>query len=267
MRLFGYNIAAELINILIAITVLYLSVATRPRRTAVFSVVYYGLIASVVNIVLHIAAVGLSEMTAVVSKFWYKSIVFGYYVSYLVVLMLLVAYMNLLTLKQRERIENLYAAVLMFSGCYVIIVGTVFASGLYIGKNISGHYMLTPLFNINLVLGIAAILLVALTSFANRNGIPRVMVTYIRLFVPIELGLMVIQLLMPRVIFLSVTYTIPFFLVYIVFHSILFDEVTGCQDRGALESHYSSLIKKNKKFVICYIKLPRMEYVDNEDIV
>ena len=72
MLINGFNIAAERVDLLIALVMLYLTVATKPRRTAVLSVVFYGQILSVVNIFLHMASIFLLSFDTALEGFLFR---------------------------------------------------------------------------------------------------------------------------------------------------------------------------------------------------
>ena len=98
----GYNIAAEEVDLIFAIAVFYLTVVSRPRQTAVFSVVFYGQLLSIVNIVLHISSILLLDFSTSLQGIAFRIVVMLYYVSYLGILTHLFSYIHLLSVKQRE---------------------------------------------------------------------------------------------------------------------------------------------------------------------
>lgn len=266
MILNGFNIAAEEVMFLIAISILYLTVVSRPRQTAVFSVVFYGQIISVINILLHVGCIYFINITTSIQGIVFRVVVMLYYFTYLGILTHLFSYIHLLSLKQRENQDILNITNIIFAAVYAVVVGSVYLSDGYV-TIVDGEYRFTSLFNINLYLALIEVFLVASSVIINRSGIPKIFMKYIGLFVPLEIVLLVVQIFNPRYVFLSVTYVLPFILCYIVFHSILFDEVTGCQNKMAFQSHFQTLKFKNKNFMVVGIKFPRLEIVDNIELM
>ncbi len=265
MSINGFNIAAERIDLLIAIALLYLTVVTRPKRTAVLSVVFYGQILSIVNIVFHIAVIWLIHFTTTTEGILFRVCVFVYYISYLAILLLIFSYIHLLSLDQREDLTNLHRVAILFSASYLLVVGCIFFTDGYIVLK-DGVYQFTNLFGVNIIFALADVLLVICSVAANCLGIPKVLMKFLYVFIPFETALLVFQLLRPNYVFLSVTYVLPLIMCFIIFHSNSFDEVTGCQNKQAFDSHYTSLIRKNKSFTTIFMKLPRLEIVDNAEI-
>lgn len=269
MLINGFNIAAERVDLLIALVMLYLTVATKPRRTAVLSVVFYGQILSVANIILHMASIFLLSFDTALEGFLFRMSVLFYYVTYLGILVLLFSYIHLLSLKQRENLDTLNVVVIVFIAIYMVVVGGVFISDSYVTV-IDGAYKFTEWFYVNVWFALLDVVLIVLSTFQNRNEIPRVLMNLIFIFVPFEVLTLVIQMIQPQYVILSVTYVVPFMLCYITFHSILYDEVTGCQNKQAFEAHLLSLQKKSKNgkhIGFIYIKFPRLEVVDNYELM
>ena len=267
MDINGFNIAAERVLLLIALTMLYLTVASRPKRTAVLSVIFYGQILSIANIILHIACIAQLRFDTAFEGFMFRMTVMLYYVTYLGILVLLFSYIHLLSLKQRENLDVLNMIVTIFSGIYLIVVGIVFFTDSYITL-VDGVYEFTPFFNVHMVFSLIDVGLVVGSAVYNRKEIPRVLMNLIYMFVPFETGVLVLQMVRFHFCFLSVTYVVPFMLCYIIFHSILYDEVTGCQNKQAFESHLISLnSKKNTNPAFIFVKFPRLEIVDNYELM
>lgn len=267
MYINGFNIAAERIDLLIALTMLYLTVATKPRRTAVLSVVFYGQILSVLNIFFHMTSIWLLHFQTALEGFLFRMSVMLYYVTYLGILVLLFSYIHLLSLKQRENMDVLNIIVMFFSGVYMLVVGGVYITDSYIAV-VDGVYCFTDLYYINLFFSLFDVMLVIGSTVYNRREIPRVLMNLIFLFVPFETLALIIQMIQPQYVILSITYVVPFMLCYVVFHSILYDEVTGCQNKQAFEAHLLSLAKKqNKEVAFIYVKFPRLEVVDNSELM
>ncbi|SCY31514.1 EAL domain, c-di-GMP-specific phosphodiesterase class I (or its enzymatically inactive variant) [Pseudobutyrivibrio sp. AR14] len=266
MNFNGYNVAAEEVGLIFALAVFYLTVVSRPRQTAVFSVVFYGQLLSIVNIVFHMASILLLDFSTSLQGIVFRLVVMLYYVSYLGILIHLFSYVHLLSVKQRENRDFLNILIIFLAGAYMVFVGGVYITDSYI-KIVNDRYVFTNLFNCNIIFAIVNLLIVTVSVVANREAIPKIVMKYLYLFIPVELGLLGIQLLYPKYVFLNVTYVLPFILCYIIFHSILFDEVTGCQNKLAFESHFCTLKAKNKQCTIIYIKLPKLEIVQNIELM
>ena len=77
----GYNIAAEEVVFIIAIAMLYITVVSRPRQTAVFSVVFYGQILGIINIVLHISSILMLDFSTSFQGWAFRMVVMLYYLG------------------------------------------------------------------------------------------------------------------------------------------------------------------------------------------
>ena len=265
MLINGFNIAAERVDLLIALTMLYLTAVTKPRRTAVLSVVFYGQLLSVANILLHMSCIWQLRFNTAMGGLIFRMTVLFYYATYLGILVLLFSYIHLLSFKQRDNLDGLNIIVMVFIGLYLLVVGGVFISDSYITV-VDGVHIFTDWFSINLWFALLDVALVVASTVQNKKEIPRVLMNLIFLFVPFETMALIIQMIQPQYVVLSVTYVIPFMLCYVIFHSILYDEVTGCQNKQAFEAHLLS-IKKNKKVGFIYIKFPRLETVNNYELM
>jgi len=267
MNINGFNIAAERIDLLIALAMLYLTVVTRPRRTAVFSVILYGQIFSVVNIALHCLSIMMLSFDTALEGLVFRVAVMLYYATYLVVLLLLFSYIHLLSQKNRENMDLLNGIVVGFSTVYIVVVGAIYITDSYITQ-VEDKYIFSKYFNINLYFALATVLLVVITTIRNRKEIAQVLMQVIYFFVPFEIIILIIQLLQPQIVFLSITYVLPFMLCYVVFHSILYDEVTGCQNKQAFEAHLMSIASKpDANYAFIYMKFPRLELADNYEFM
>lgn len=262
----GYSIAAEAIDFIVALAIFYLTVVSRPRQTAVFSVVFYGQITGIINIILHVTAIKLIDFSTTSQGVIFRLIVLLYYVTYLGILTHLFSYIHLLSIKQRENLDVLNITLISFATVYAVVVGAIYLSDRYL-TIIDGRYYFSSLFNINIYFGIIDVIMVTISVIANRGAIPKIIMKLFWIYVPWETLLLIAQIMVPRCVFLSITYVLPFILCYTVFHSILFDEVTGCQNKMAFESHFQSLKAKGKEYTIIYIKFPRLEIVDNIELM
>lgn len=262
----GYNIAAEEVVFIIAIAMFYITVVSRPRQTAVFSVVFYGQILGIINILLHIASIFMLDFSTSFQGWAFRMVVMLYYVSYLGVLTHLFSYIHLLSIKQRDNRDVLNILIIIMAGFYLLFVGAVYFTDGYI-KIAGDSYVFTNRYNINIVFAIVDLILVTMSLIINRDGIPKIFIKYLAIFLPGELVLLILQLAYPKYVFLSITYVLPFMLCYTVFHSILFDEVTGCQNKLAFESHFCTMQAKKKNCTVVYIKFPRLEIVDNMELM
>ncbi len=262
----GFNIAAERVNLLIALTMLYMTVATKPRRTTGLSVVFYGQVLSVINIILHMACIWFIDFSTATGGFIFRITVLLFYATYLGILVLLFTYIHLLSLKQRENLDTLNLAVIAFSAVYIIVVLCIFLTDSYITV-VDDQYRFTSLFYINIAFALADVVLVICSAVANRKGIPRVLIKLLYMFVPFETIVLIIQLIQPQFVILSVTYVVPFMLCYIIFHSNIYDEITGCQNKQAFESHIALSKKAKAKNSYVYIMFPRFRNADSVELL
>ncbi len=262
----GFNIAAEWIDLLIALTMLYLTVATKPRRTTVLSVVQYGQIFSVVNIVLHIICIRTVGYTTMFGGIVFRLFVMLYYASYLAILVLLFSYIHLLSLKQRENIDSLNIVVFVFSCIYALGVGGVFLTDSYITV-VDGVTKFTSLFNINVYFAFVIVAMIIGSTIMNRREIPRVLLKLMYVISPFQILILVAQVFQPQYVVLSITYVLPFLLCYCVFHGVIYDEVTGCQNKEAFDSHLGSVAKSSHDYSFVYIRFPRLSILDSVEVL
>jgi hypothetical protein len=80
-----------------------------------------------------------------------------------------------------------------------------------------------------------------------------------------EILILAVQAVFPEVIFLSSSYVLLMLIFYIMFHSTLFNEATGCQTGYAFESRFSDNVRSRKKFYVGYAIIPAMNHATDEE--
>ncbi len=261
----GYNMAAEMVVFLIVAMLIILMMASRPKITPLLKVMVTGFVAAEINIVFEVLCITRSDDYMYVQSTDYFVIMIIYYVSYLVSILCTFSYINLLSQKRREQISQMTYMLVLFSGIYILVVLYYILTNQVIDL-VNGVGVLTKYYQTNLNFGIVAQLCTIVAIIINRKYMPKIIVKFSMFFALIIIALLIVQMIIPKNLIMSVTMVGPLMLYYVMFHSIRYDEVTGCQDKASFESHIAINMMLKKKFYTVFIEFPRMKYVEQRDI-
>ncbi|MCR4695325.1 MAG: EAL domain-containing protein [Pseudobutyrivibrio sp.] len=254
----GFNVAAEGISLVLAIIMVYLAIATRPKKSRGFYIFLAGGIVSCINMVFHIALIVFLRGAVIIKSLPYRLLVSGYYITYLIILLMIFSYAFGLAYRGKGSTGSLVIFCFSFSTVYLVVAAIIIASGTYM--HIIGNFVrLSNHFYFNVVFGILDAVAIGLMTIHNKEMIPQVVRRYVGVSFFAEIILLLAQLYQPRTVFLGITFVLPLLLCYILFHASIFDELTGCQGKPALENHFNQVSKKCKGCTVIYVRFPRLQ--------
>lgn len=264
-----YNIISEYITLTLSLLILYLMVSTYPRRTNIYIVDFLGIIFSIVEIVLFRIMLALTQTPSSYNPWIFNSICMLFFMVYSTILCLIYAYIDQLSFKQRQFRKKLLQKTFRFSLLSAVVYAVLLFSGkMYVVT--PEQIIFTPWFNVYLLFGMLACITTLVNSVIHRDSIARKMYFFIIVFCPFDLALLIFQFIRHDIIFFSITYFVPFFLFYILFHSNSYDEISGCQNSYSYTSRFMENVRLHRKFLIIYVEFPRyihLEHSYNKKII
>jgi len=261
MYLSGYNVVGELISFILAILVLFLMVNSNPRRTKLLIFDRIGIVVSIVAIWIQIALAVFCSYPERYNKRLFDGLCLSYLILYMIVLILLISYINLLDAKNWLHARGYIWTVAVSSVMYLVIVVSLLQAGkMY---EVTGQGIRFRLFMPTyLSFGMAACLLCLIINWLGRKTFPKIVNKYITIFVLADFALLVLQLRHQEMIFSSLTYVLPFMIFYVMLHNNPYDGFTGCQNKEALDAVVARCIQRHLEFSLIYIVLPQIKKMD-----
>ena len=263
-----YNYIGEFAGLLMAGLLLFVMVYTKPKRTYVYRYIFNGLIWSVFSILVQISIVMVANNP---DRFYNRYLFMGQLLAFLLlyngILYYIFSYVNMMSIVRRQQRKEFVLMYIVLSFLYLMSVAIEIASrGLYEvkldGIDIS-HFT-----RFYCSAGIICAMVCFNASITNRKNISRVIWHAVCLFVPIDLVILISQIISvgtSHTIYSATTYVPIFALGYLMFHSVPYDEVTGCQSVYALDAFISKYTGR-KRFYISFLTvfLPGVEAVSND---
>jgi EAL domain-containing protein (putative c-di-GMP-specific phosphodiesterase class I) len=144
--------------------------------------------------------------------------------------------------------STLYYATLTYSGkTYVYDVNSI---------------ALTHYFDVYILFGLFAAFACLVITFINREHVIKIVMSYISFFVPLDALLLIVQYIYSQTEFISLTYTMPFVIFYILFHSNPYDEITGCQSSYSFETQFIHARILRRNYMIVAVITPKGQILD-----
>ncbi|WP_026516979.1 EAL domain-containing protein [Butyrivibrio sp. MC2021] len=263
-----YNYIGEFAGLLMAGLLLFVMLYTKPKRTFVYRYVFNGIIWSIFSILVQISIIMVANNP---DKFYNRYLFMAQLLVFLLlyngILYYIFSYVNMMSIVRRQQRKEFLLMYIVLSFLYLMSVAIEIASrGLYHmeldGIDIS-HFT-----RFYCSAGIICALVCFNASITNRKNISRVIWHAVCLFVPMDLIMLVGQIVTvgrAHTVFSATTYVPIFALGYLMFHSVPYDEVTGCQSVYALDAFVSKNTGR-KRYYISYllIFLPGVEAVSND---
>lgn len=263
-----YNYIGEFAGLLMAGLLLFVMLYTKPKRTFVYRYVFNGIIWSIFSILVQISIIMVANNP---DKFYNRYLFMAQLLVFLLlyngILYYIFSYVNMMSIVRRQQRKEFLLMYIALSFLYLMSVAIEIASrGLY-------HMELDGIDISNFTrfycsAGIICALVCFNASITNRKNISRVIWHAVCLFVPMDLIILVGQIVTvgrAHTVFSATTYVPIFALGYLMFHSVPYDEVTGCQSVYALDAFVSKNTGR-KRYYISYLSifLPGVEAVSND---
>ncbi|WP_026526912.1 EAL domain-containing protein [Butyrivibrio sp. VCD2006] len=253
-----YDIIGEYASLLLALLLLIFMSLTKPKKSKSFKFLVMGLLASIVATTLQIIIVEVaSNVTSYYNRESFTVLLAMFLCIYAVIQVLIFNYINLLSerrLKKRSVIIMLYIVVALFyfSGSVFQIV----MKSLYYVR--TDGIDITQFTRFYSLMGIFCAIVCFIVVMIRRRSIARIVIRGVFIVVPLVVLVLFLQILDKRSIFSASTYVIPLVAFYLLFHSNPYDEETGCQSIGSLESRFLTNIRTNRIFYLAYIDFPQL---------
>ena len=252
------NVYGEISSITLGGLVLFFMLYSNPRKTIGYFIDFLGIIVGIIGscTLLYLGHSANGSIFHTPTTVLLSFILYG--VCYITILNLIMTYIYYLARGSKYKKEA-WASGIIFSVLYTVIGFTYFSI-------IHGFHNPFPTDIILLqkfilfcsAFGISACIVVQIITFLNKNCLPKVIVLCMQVF-SVSLGFtLILQAIVLKNIFISLTYTIPFMASYLLFHSNPYDEETGTQNGDPLNTKISDSIKKHRNFIVVFISIPQL---------
>lgn len=264
-----YNYIGEVAGLFMSVLLLFVMLYIKPKRTYIFKYIFYGNILSIIAECIQISIVIVANNP---EKYYHRNLFITQLLAFLIVyngiLFFIFAYVNMMSIVRRSQKKEFMYMYVFFSAVYVFgIIVEIASYGLYT-LMIDG-IDLRHFTRFYASAGIVCAVVSFIASVFNRRDISRVTWHAVCLFVPIELIILILQMIYVVrgfSIFSAITYAPIFMLGFLMFHNVPFDEISGSQNAYALEAYLERNMWK-KKIYIAYVilKTPDVESFVNAD--
>ncbi len=255
----------ELISFTLAMLVLFLMMHSNPRRTRLFIFDKAGIWVSMVAIWVQIILAVYCKHPEYYQKWVFDSLCLVYLILYMVLLILLISYINLLDIKNWIYARGYLWTVGVCSVMYLAVVISLLEAGkMY--EVTEGTIRFRWFMPTYLGFGIVSCMMCLIINHFGRTSLPKIVRTYIKIFVWSDFVLLILQLRHQEVIFSSLTYVLPFTIFYVMLHNNPYDGPSGCQGKDAFDAIVARHVKGAKEFVVIYISLPQLLKLDEGGI-
>ncbi len=249
---------------------LFAMLYTKPRKTFVYKYVFRGVLLSIAAILMQASIV----FTANNPDLYYNRILFmvqlvTFLLLYNGILFCIFSYVNFMSIIRRNQRREFIVMYGCLSFAYLFSLILEAASrGLY--ETDIGFINITHFTRFYCIAGIVCAIICFEATITNRKHISRVVFDAVILFVPLDIILLLEQIIWveSRHFVFSATTYVPIFAVgYLFFHSNPYDEITGTMNKNALSAYLNKYAGK-RKFYVSYVCLlsPPIENFSKQDI-
>ncbi len=263
-----YNYIGEVAALIIAGLLLLIMVYTNPKNTYVFKYIFWGNVLAIVSISVNIAIIIISNNPAeLYSRNFFIMLLLLFLLLYMGIMFCIFSYVNMMSIVRRKQRKEFLIMFGVMGLLYIISVAIMIVSrGLY-----SFELEMIDICSFTRFYcwaGVICCVMCLNATITNRLHVSRIIRTAVYVLVPIEILILMGQIFsVERIhtIFSAITYVPVFALGYILFHASPYDEISGCQNTGALIDYIGKILGK-KKFFISYIifSLPGVENLGDE---
>ena len=268
IRFVEYNSIGEFAGLLMAGLLLFVMLYTKPKRTYVYRYVFQGTIWSIAAILVQLSIVMVANNPAkLYNRYLFMGQLMVFLLLYNGILFYIFSYVNMMSIVRRKQRKEFVLMFVALTLLYMAAVAVEIASrGLYT-VNLDG-IDISNFTRFYCSAGIICAVICFNASITNRKNISRVIWHAVCLFVPMDLIILISQIIgvgINHTIYSATTYVPIFALGYLMFHSVPYDEVTGCQSIYALDAFVSKNTGR-KKYYVSYLMvfLPGIEAVSND---
>jgi len=261
-----YDVSSELMMLGVAVLMMLVIYVMQPRRSNMFRMVVMGFGFGIVAICLHQLMLYTSCHPEAFSRGWIYTIYILYSFLYSSLLILIFAYISLLSYRERARINVLHYKTWVLMALYMgMMLLPVFLGKLYIIDE-NGVMRFTDWQYLANQAGVLDAVLSLIVMLKNKKSLSKIVRWGIWVFTPVEIAILAIESIFKTAYFISYTYVLPFLIFFILFHCLKYDEVVGCQNSEALDAQIQKAIKNKKDYIILNCTFPQLQKREFEDI-
>ncbi len=249
----SYNYIGEVSSLLITALMLSVIYYSNPRRTFVFKHVLAGLWCSVVSCLLQISIlVVCNHPEKYFNRYLFLAQLIAFLIVYNITLFHIFSYVNMMSISrwgQQKQFMMIYGTL---SAIYIIGVVLELVSGNIYSME-AGGIDITHFTRFYCCTGIVCALICFAASVSNKADISRIVWTTVCAVVPIDIVLLAGQALVitsTHVVFSGLSYSLVFVLAYLLFHTVVYDEVSGCQGQSAADQYLEKNTGKKQFYVV-----------------
>ncbi|MCR5670661.1 MAG: EAL domain-containing protein [Butyrivibrio sp.] len=256
-------------SLLISGLLMFVMFYTKPRKTYVYKYIFVGNFLSIIASLLQII---ILRIASVPDRYYNRYIFLGLLLAFLLVyngiLYFIFSYVNMMSIARREQRKEFLLMYILLSIVYVAgVIVEVVSGGLYT-VSVEG-IDLTRFTRFYCTAGIICCLVSFYASLTNKRHISRVIWTTVCLIVPIEVIMLVAQIITVKTygtMFTGITYAPIFMLAFLLFHGVPYDEESGCGSQSALDDFLLKNLGR-KRFYIMYVQfaIPALDVISFDD--
>ena len=255
------NVYGEYSSLLIGLLIIFFLFYSNPKKTKGFYINLAGLIIGQIGSCLLLLIGSQKYVYQITSNPFILACFFLYATTYIAVLNIIFSYVYYLVFGETKEFRK--------RSRYSTIITSVLYAGIGFGYFFFYRKLNQPFLNdVELFehfisfcssTGLIACVMMFAVVVSNYKRVPKIVLLSGQIFITAIGITLVVQLLIPRTVFIGLTYILPFMACYLLFHSNPYDEETGMQSADPLNTIIAKAIKKNKGFAIVYVMVPQLE--------
>ncbi len=247
-----YNVVGEVASLMFACLIWFLIEKTNPRRNRIFSLLHIAIVLSAVSIVVHI---GIGWMAADINspRGMILAMMSFYMIMNYMIVTLIATYLYELSINRRDhRAERGF--FIAFFGVYAL---GALGYGLAVGflQEARGYYDILPFERFHISLGIFWCVVSLVVLILSRKNIPPFVSKAMCSFILLDILVLILGWIYLPHLFTGVTYAGVIGLVYLLFHSNTYNEVTGAQGYEAMETRIYRDFRTHRDAMIVIIQV------------
>jgi len=257
-HVFKYDLFGEYAGLGLSVLLLIFMIVSKPKKTKAFIFLYSGAILSVAATIVQIAIARIAgNVEELYDRNVFTALIAIFLTLYAIILIDIFNYIVLLSekkIKKRTVTAAIYIVITM-----VYIIGAVRSILLKLFFYVrSDGVDITHFTRFYCTAGILCALVCMVIVFFRRSDISRVIKRGVFITAPIVIIVLILQMQSRHMIFSAITYVVPLFSFYLLFHSNPYDEITGSQNINAMESRFLRNLKSKKTFYLAYFDFPQI---------
>lgn len=257
-----YDITTEVVMLLLIFILHSIIRYSKPEKTYMMKIFYAGLISAYLSIIFHIALLASTiAMRKTNNVIPFNIFYVLYSISYVLVLDFILVYQTQLSYKRRSQKKYIALMCIICSAVWqAIMLYPLLSKKLLDYEN--GMYLMSFYSDLYVLCSFICSVLALIITIINRKDVSRIVYYGSFIFIPIDTAATLIQLYFHTAYFICATYTLPFLIYFILFHTNKYDDVTGTQGYVPYRTHLSRVIKRQKNFLHLSVSAPKLEVTE-----